>query len=321
MAISLLFSVSLYQVSIQELDRGLRRPGIGNNIAPNIEITQRFRAQFDTERIEAYERAQDRIITNLVLANIAILLVGGIASYYLALRTLKPIEDSHEAQSRFAANASHELRTPITAMRSENEVALMDPDLTLAGARKQLQSNIEELEKLTRLSEGLLRLAQLENTAITTTNVAINDVLHDSISRVTPQAHAKKIHINSPNSLNEIIDGDPVALTEMFVTILDNAVKYSADGSKVTVSTAVDHTNAIVTIADTGKGIAEKDIPHIFDRFYQADSSRTKYNDKGYGLGLSIAQGIADIHHAKIDVISKVGSGSTFSVTLPIIKN
>ena len=131
-AISLFFSIAIYQVSISELERGLRRP------LPVFEgsgFSNRLREQLIEERISSYEEARSKLIARLVLANMLIVVFGGCLSYYLALRTLKPIEDAHEAQRTFAASASHELRTPITAMRSENEVALMDPNLTLADAK------------------------------------------------------------------------------------------------------------------------------------------------------------------------------------------
>lgn len=318
LAISLLFSVSIYQVSVKELERGIRRPIGGQNIRPDINISDNLRVALQAERVEAYEQAKSRIVANLIVVNISILIAGGLLSYYLAYRTLKPIEDAHAAQSRFASNASHELRTPITAMRSEIEVSLLDPNLTLKQAKLQLGSNIEELEKLTELSEALLRLAQLEETALHHDLVPVSDIITTAGERIQVTAQQKSIKLTLPKKVSGSVRGDKASLIEALVTVLDNAVKYSGADSTVKVRAVSEGSSAQITITDSGVGINENDQKRIFDRFFRADSSRTKQSASGFGLGLAIASGIVSAHSGTIAVSSQPGKGSTFTITLPL---
>lgn len=316
MAISLFFSATLYQISIQELERGLRRPlPVFTNIAQG-NLPGEIREQLLEQRAESFLEAKDKLIANLVLTNIIILLCGGVLSYYLALRTLKPIEDAHEAQSIFAANASHELRTPITAMRSETEVALMDPNLTLDEAKQQLKSNIEELEKLTALSEGLLQLAKAEGAELSKEVVPVQAIIDAAIKRLQTAADTKDITLKVIGSKTAHAIGNQTALTEIMAVLIDNAIKYSPRGTMVTIKTTIKD-DVRITVQDQGPGIAEDVQAHIFDRFYRADASRTKQQTDGYGLGLALAKGLADANDAALSVQSKPGQGSIFGLSLP----
>lgn len=317
MVISLFFSATLYQTSLRELDRGLRRPtaAINNPVGPG--FSERIRRQIIDERALQYEEARDRILNNLVVINIVILIGGGALCYYLALRTLKPIEESHEAQSRFTADASHELRTPITAMRTENEVALMDTKLSLKDAKAQLQSNIDELDKLTRLSEGLLRLAQIENNHLLKLPVSAKQIVHDAIDRVSSAASKQSISITQDIQTSAHVLADSASLTEALVTLLDNAIKYSPKKSEVHVTVSQVSRQVVFQVTDKGAGIKASELPYIFDRFYRADSSRTKQQVSGYGLGLAIAKSIVIAHNGKLTASSTPDKGSTFTISLP----
>lgn len=317
MAISLFFSVAVYQLSIQGLQNGLRRPGRAFEIPAGPGFSSEIRIQVLEDRRLLYEEARDQLIQRLVIINLIILAVGGAACYYLALRTLKPIEEAHEAQSRFTADASHELRTPITVMRSENEVALMDPHLSLAEAKAQLQSNIEELDKLTALSEGLLQLAQLENNQLPTAPLTPADILEAATGRIVAQAATKHITITTDAAASGKVLGEQNSLTEALVILLDNAVKYAPAGSTITATAAKEQHAVLFTVSDAGPGIAPEDLPHIFERFYRADTSRTKQHTHGYGLGLAIAHSIAKAHKGTLSAKSTPGQGASFILTIP----
>ncbi len=320
MAISIFFSANVYQLSVQEFERGFRGPVGGVSVAfgrVGPSFTTQARDILQEELEQQYQEAKARVVRRLILTNIFILVGGGVLSYFLALRTLKPIEEAQEAQNRFTADASHELRTPITAMRTENEVTLMDPKLTLAKAKKQISSNIEELEKLTQLSEGLLRLASLENNDLKKEEIKAIAVVNKALNRVLPLAEKKNILINTKIDKNGVVIGDESSLVEALVILLDNAVKYSPPKTEVKVTLEKKPRHIAINVVDQGIGIKASELPHIFERFYRADSSRSKQSINGYGLGLAIAKNIADLHGGLLTATSKPGHGSTFSLILP----
>jgi two-component system sensor histidine kinase CiaH len=319
MGISFFFSANVYQLSMQELDRGLRRPTRGSllDTLPDNQLPfslQQWRAQQE----EQYDEARSHIIRRLLAINIFILVGGGFLSYYLAMRTLKPIEEANEAQSRFTADASHELRTPIAAMQSEIEVALMNPKLTLAEAKDKLRSNLEELARLTELSEGLLRLAQLENNDLQNQPTSLVTVAEKALDRTLPLAEKKNILIKNTIANDVSVAGDEASLTEVLVILLDNAIKYSSEKSEITLSADKQQKHVAIHVADHGVGIKATELPHIFDRFYRADTARSKQQARGYGIGLAIAKNIVEAHNGKISANSKPGKGSTFTVILPL---
>jgi two-component system, OmpR family, sensor histidine kinase CiaH len=321
MGISFFFSANVYQLSIQELDRGIRKQDLGRvffNDPLAGPSTRTVLPLLQAEQEQSYNAARNHVLNRLMLINLFILIGGGILSYYLALRTLRPIEEAHEAQSRFVADASHELRTPIAAMRTETEVALMDPKLTLPEAKAKLHSNLEELERLTALSEGLLRLAQLENNELPKETVSVVTIMQKAVDQVLPLAEQKNILINTKADDTLAVKGDEASLVEALVILLDNAVKYSPKQSEIVMRGIKHQRGIVIQIKDSGTGIKATELPHIFDRFYRADTARSKQHVNGYGIGLAIAKNIVELHGGKISVQSHPGKGSTFEIHLSI---
>ena len=312
MAISVIFSLIIYRVQSNEPERILLRQRI------LIERGGFLRSGFGPPTLEPeiLAEARNRLILNLFLINLGVLVVSGGAAYFLAGRTLKPIEEAVEDQKRFIADASHELRTPLTTMKTELEVNLRSKGLGQE-SKKILGSNLEEVDKLAYLSDKLLRLSRYEQKeGLTFSQVSLKEALEEAIKKLSGLTKSKKIEI--VKNLEEVnIQGDFAALAEGFGTILDNAVKYSPKESKVNVDLQSKGGYAVVKIQDFGVGIKNSELPHIFDRFYRADTSRTKEKVEGFGLGLSIAKAAIEKHSGKIEVESTPGTDTTFTVELP----
>lgn len=314
MFISLVFSIGLYRVSAQEVQRGIRSQGPVGQIlrSRNAELIEDFLQEQD----DFIADAKARIRNDLIVINLLILFSGGFISYYLAKRSLEPIEKAHEAQSRFTADASHELRTPITAMRAETELALTEDKLTLKKARDQLKSNIEELDKLTSLSEGLLQLARLDNSDFEKDHVSVPHIIEQAVELSRTKAQQKLQNISVDKLPDTQIYGNQPALVQSLVILIDNALKYSPKNSEIKIRAKSLKNTVKISISDKGEGIRTSELPHIFDRFYRADASRHDGDTHGYGIGLSIAQAIIDLHDGKISVKSTLDKGSTFTITL-----
>ena len=222
-----------------------------------------------------------------------------------------------EAQTRFASDASHELRTPLAAIQAENEVALRKSNLTLARAKELLQSNLEEANKLRLLAEGLLQLTRTEHTTVHRAAIALSDISTNAINRIIPAAQAKDITVTDVVE-NFQVRGDEGLLTQAVVILLDNAVKYSPEHTTIHISAVTEGKWAIIQVRDEGPGIADADQAHVFERFYRADASRSSQHTTGYGLGLSIAHKIIELHDGHISVASTPGHGATFTLKLPL---
>ena len=310
MVLSISFSIALYQMyQVQVADDVRRSYGFVSQILGP--------TAYQNLRADQLSIALGHIMENLVVLNVVLLLVACAASYLLARHNLRPIEETMEAQSRFAADASHELRTPLTSMRTEIEVALRNPALGKTEMRDLLQSNLEEVAKLKALSEGLLRLAQADGVEIQMADVSLAEVIKDAVKQLSAVAEAKHISIVDKVK-NCMARGDEQSLSELFVILLDNAIKYSPPGTTVTIIAQRQGKQLQCIVADQGHGIKPTDLPHIFDRFYRTDASRAKSSPGGYGLGLPIARKIIEAHHGSIEVKSTLGKGSTFTVKLPL---
>lgn len=316
--ISLSFSAGLYHVVMNDVESGLQRQ--------TRRITNNFPVFLDSPYLRSsnadLRESRSHLLGRLALLNILVLVGAGFISYALAKRTLTPIQAAHERQKRFTADVSHELRTPLTALKMESEVALLDPKASKAALRSALSSNIEEAEKLHILVANLLRLSKLDDDDRTTsfTRVTFSETVQAAIDQLEPVAKSRGIDLKAALDNKLSVTGDPATLTQLFVILLDNAVKYSPAGSTVSVSMEAKQQLAYVHIADNGIGIAKSDLDHVFERFYRADQARTSGNESsGFGLGLSIAKLIADSHGGSISLTSRVGRGTTATVVLPLL--
>jgi two-component system, OmpR family, sensor histidine kinase CiaH len=261
---------------------------------------------------------KDRIKLTLLFINLAIIGGSTVAGYFLAGRTLNPIEDMVEEQKRFVSDASHELRTPLTALKTEIEVALRDKKLNLSDSKSLLKSNLEEVDKMQKLSNYLLTLNHYQGNSnqVSLKKVNLKDVVEKSVTTLAPLAKKKEILITT--KLNPVyVHSNEEALVELTKILLDNAIKYTHEKGKISLMIKKEGSKAILQVHDNGIGIRATEIPYIFNRFYRADLSRAKNKIEGFGLGLSIAKNIVDLHRGKVSVASVPQKGTTFTITFP----
>jgi len=318
--VSLFFSFLIYSLINNEITRfansqrnRIERQFIIQN--PNLS-SQPFITIIDQDLIK---ESRQRLRLNLLIVNGFIIIVSGSLSYFLAGLTLKPIQKMSDDQKRFISDASHELRTPITAMKSLFEVTLRDKNLDLKEAKKAIHSGIEQSDRLKNLSDSLLELSRLEINHIESQfqQVSLKKIITESVSQIKPKADIKKIKIISKIA-NTKTFGDQNRLIELFTIFLDNAIKYSRNNTQIKIISKTIGKKNLIKIIDQGIGIDQKDLPKIFERFYQADNARTKTDNSGYGLGLSIAQKIIESHHGSIKVSSQPNIGTKFIIYLPL---
>lgn len=265
--------------------------------------------------LKTISQARSRLILIFILINSGILATSALAGYFLAGKTLRPIKEMMDDQNRFVADASHELRTPLTAMKTEIEVALRQQNLTAAQSKKLLQSNLEEVGKMQNLSNYLLSLNRNQHNNARRENLNLTELTRQVITKLQPLAKKRQITFLTKLAEAETV-GDKDSLAELLTILIENAIKYSHAGGKIKINLAKERNHLKLSVQDFGVGIKKEDQANIFKRFFRSDSSRTKTAADGYGLGLSIASDIVNLHHGKIEVKSFPGSGSTFIVTI-----
>lgn len=312
MVISISFSILVYNLSVAEFSARL---GVIEARLQEREVILSPQFNFEPVRDRQIEEVRHNIITMLVYTNIIILAVATIASYLWARRTLQPIEEAHEAQSRFTSDASHELRTPLTVMQAEIELALRDPKSTKEEYREVLESNKEEVARLTGLSNVLLKIARLDMRSIEWREVELRSIIDEATGSFSLQDQAR-LHISSGKKPIKF-QANPESLTELLIILIDNALKYSTPKTVIEIHGKRRKGRIYCSVSNEGKGIEAGEITNIFRRFYRSDASRTKDGTSGYGLGLSLAKKIAELHNGEISVTSKPGARTTFTLKLP----
>jgi signal transduction histidine kinase len=314
MMVSLAFSGVIYRAASFELNRFARaqQNKFENRVFlvnDNVVQVRPSPPPFDEDLLND---AKSRLLKALLLINMGILASSALLGYYLSGKTLEPISEMMDEQYRFVSDASHELKTPLTAMKSTLEVALRDSKMGLAEARKTLEVSLSEVNDLQKLAEGLLELSGHDG-SLKFEKLKINQVVHESIKVLEPLAKSRKIEIVSTVPKVTIM-GESETLKRAITTIVDNAIKYSKSKSKIYVSAKTSGKNVVLKIRDEGIGIEESEIPFIFNRFYRSDKARST---DGHGLGLSIAKKIVESHEGEIVVESKKGKGTTVNLIFP----
>lgn len=242
-----------------------------------------------------------------------------IASWWLAGLALRPVQASYRKIQQFTADAAHELRTPLTAVQATAESVMRLPEISDADAREMLQVTTRQNQRLTTLVGDLLLLARLDTQSPATKSpYCLQDILSDIEEELAALAIANDIYLvlDQPPQPPITVMGNEENLYRLLLNVINNGLQHTPAGGKVGVCLRQTDRQVVITVQDTGIGIAPDDQTHIFDRFYRVDQARSRPSG-GAGLGLSIALAIAQAHGGNIQVQSQIGQGSTFTITLP----
>jgi two-component system OmpR family sensor kinase len=229
-------------------------------------------------------------------------------------RTLERLENLFTAQQRFLADVSHELRTPLTVIKGNADlIRKFGPD------DESLDTIKDETDRMTRMVGDLLLLAQAESgkLPLTMKQVALDELLTDVFQQMRVLA-GDKVRLKLTEIDQALVSGDRDRLKQVLINLASNAIHYTPHGGEVFLSLSKTGELARLVVRDTGPGIPAADLPHIFDRFYRGEKSRTRSKTGGFGLGLSIAYFIVEAHGGRIEVDSHEGQGTTFTVSLPL---
>jgi heavy metal sensor kinase len=249
--------------------------------------------------------------------------LGGLAIVINAL--LARLDASFEQQRRFMADASHELRTPIAIMRSETEVALSQQERSNRELRESLAIVNDETRRLTHIVEDLFTLARADagQFKLTLKELYLDELAAEVAHSVRALIAERELTLQLDETQEMPIRGDENLLCRLLLNLLDNAIKHTSKGGAVTISCKRVESRYLITVSDTGRGIPTEAQPHIFDRFYRADSARARAEDdsasltSGAGLGLSIARWIAEAHDGTLELLHSSAEGTAFQLILP----
>ena len=277
------------------------------------------------DEVELEDRYTPLIIGFAGASLVALILVAG-GGWIIARQAAEPIERAIDNMRRFMADAAHELRTPVTAIRSRAEVAAQRPRSSEEYVRA-LGAIEAESARLGRIVEDLLTLARADarERAFEARRLFLDDVALDAADAARAMADRKGVQVEVGEFQEAPVLGDASLLRQLVMILLDNAIKFTPPGGRVRVDVWQAGPDASVIVTDTGIGIAEDQLPHIFERFYRGDPSRTREtvrgDSDGVGLGLSIARWIVDEHKGSIAVDSRPASGTRIAVTVPADSN
>ena len=236
-----------------------------------------------------------------------------VLSYVLSGIAMKPAEKTWSVQKQFVADASHDLKTPLTVILANTEIIKSREDSSVASVTKWLDSTKEESERMRRLVDNMLELAKSDDMSesLTLTDTNISEICEMTVLQMDPIAFEKGVNITSKISPNIILKSDADSFSRIVHILIENAIKYAPQGTDVTVTLKREWRDVKLSVKNSGSYINKEDLPHIFERFYRSDKTRGSI---GFGLGLSIAKGLCEKMNAEIKCESKENLGTEFTV-------
>lgn len=270
-------------------------------------------------------QAEHTMLRNLFLILLLVALIALTAAFLICLfsanRSIRPVEESYNKQKQFVADASHELKTPLTTINTNVDVLLSHEESTIGEEKKWLEYIKTETERMTKLTNDLLYLARLDHddNNILFSKVSISEAVENIILLMEAVVFENNINLKYNITPNIYIKASAEQLKQLVMILLDNAVKYTPKQGRIDITLVRESSDAILTVGNSGEGISEDAQKQIFERFYREDKSRARESG-GYGLGLSIAKAIVTSFKGNIKVDSKKNEYTEFTVKIPIAK-
>ncbi|MDJ0379125.1 HAMP domain-containing sensor histidine kinase [Cryobacterium sp. PH31-L1] len=265
--------------------------------------------------LNAAERGFANLRTGLIVLYAILLVLIPLASFLMARAALTPLQKSYDLQQRFVDGASHEMRSPLSIIQGELELALLTTR-TPAEYERAMQTALDAVGGLTELTNDLLLLSSGGGAELKRTYelVDLNDLVRQDLdARSSNPVDASRLNVHLGQAA--VVLGSPGLLARAIANVIDNALKFTPSPGVVTVSTDVHDSTCTVTVCDSGIGMDNNDVKHAFDRFWRSDQARSR---PGHGLGLSLVQQIVQAHEGRIALTSQVGIGTTITVNLPL---
>ncbi|MBO9597961.1 MAG: sensor histidine kinase, partial [Cohnella sp.] len=250
-----------------------------------------------------------------IAAGVVISLLAGL---FLAGRAWVPIRKAWEKQQRFVADASHELRTPTSVIRAQTELLLRRPERTIEQESPNIALMLQESRRMSALLEDLLTLARSDSNQLELQSEILeaDRLIMEMIEPFKLLAETKEIELVAKLEQPLVLRGDADRIRQLLVILLDNALKFTPSSGRIEVSGSIRSNHVALSVSDTGSGIADEDLPHVFERFYRGDKVRSR-SEGGTGLGLSIAKWIVEAHKGSIRIESKPGMGTKVEALFP----
>ncbi len=268
--------------------------------------------------VDAEQNLVDHFKQIIILCSAIFILLSITVSFFLSKKTMKPIINSWNRQVEFVENASHELRTPLTIIQNKLELLQTTPDKKIMDRFENIALSLSETRRLSRLTTDLMTLARADSTETQLEKQSIDlDTFIDNVCSPymeIAEMQDKKVYLQL-NSQTKVM-ADSGRMHQLMVILLDNALKYTGEHDRITISTSLQENKIVIEVSDTGIGISEAGIGRVFDRFYREDRARTR-GSGGSGLGLSIAQWIVQSHNGTIQAIHNEPKGMIFRIKLP----
>lgn len=298
----LVTNITLFRLWLRTLDSII--PGTLGSQAHS-ELTTRLSTEISHQSITVY---------------VLLLFIVIMVSFLISGRSLFPIRRIMRAQKRFIADASHELRTPLAIMKTNSEIVLLDGDhIDPKEAQEAFKSNLEEIDRMSKIIENLLALSYYDNrfADIPTQEINLSKLVTAITEKSQSLAKKKNINLRLLNTDPGLIMGNIVAIEQLAINLIKNAITYTPDGGQVSVSVTTKTMSVEFKVKDSGIGIEKKDLPNVFNPFYKAGQGRIQLERDSSGLGLTIVKKIVERHNGSIYINSAVGKGTTIIITFP----